>query len=97
MNFISGRFLKTGRINFYNFIFVLHIRKMGGGGSPGGIPYLRSIPVGLEGVMQSMLTSFRRHWSMSTELKKATDCGRSCIPNACAKILLQETEADDYS
>lgn len=29
MSFISGRFLK--RINFYNFIFVLHIRKTGGG------------------------------------------------------------------
>lgn len=42
--------------------------------------------------MQSMVTSFLRHWSMSTELKKATDCGRSCIPNACANILLWETK-----
>lgn len=41
--------------------------------SPGGRLYLRSKPVGLEGVTQSMLTSFLRHWSMSTELKKATD------------------------
>lgn len=50
--------------------------------SPGGRPYLRSTPVGLEGVTQSMVTSFLRHWSMSTELKKATDWGRSCMPNA---------------
>lgn len=42
--------------------------------------------------MQSMVTSFLRHWSMSTELKKATDCGRSCIPKACANILLWETK-----
>lgn len=61
--------------------------------SPGGRPYLRSRPVGLEGVAQSMLTSFLRHWSMSTELKKATDWGRSCMPNALANILLQETQA----
>lgn len=52
------------------------IKKQADGGvqnSPGGRPYLRSRPVGLEGVTQSMLTSFLRHWSMSTELKKATD------------------------
>lgn len=56
--------------------------------SPGGRLYLRSRPVGLEGVMQSMLTSFLRHWSMSTALKKATDWGRSCMPNAWANALL---------
>lgn len=72
------------------------IKKQADGGvqnSPGGRPYLRSRPVGLEGVTQSMLTSFLRHWSMSTELKKATDWGRSCMPNAWANILLQETQA----
>lgn len=62
--------------------------------SPGGRPYLRSRPVGLEGVTQSMVTSFLRHWSMSTALKKATDWGRSCIPNAWANILLPEAEQD---
>lgn len=59
--------------------------------SPAGRPYFRSRPVGLEGVTQSMLTSFLKHWSMSTELKKATDWGRSCMPNVWANIHLQET------
>lgn len=77
---------KCGLISINSYLCCT--RGRGGRGSPGGIPYLRSIPVGLEGVVQSMLTSFLRHWSMSTELKNATDCGRSCIPNACAKILL---------
>jgi len=31
------------------------------------------MPRGLEGVMQSMEASFRRHLSMSTQLKNATD------------------------
>lgn len=44
-----------------------------GSSSPWGIPYLLSIPVGLEGVLQSMVTSFLRHRSISTVLKKATD------------------------
>lgn len=61
--------------------------------SPDFRPYLLSRPVGLEGVTQSMVTSFLRHWSMSTELKNATDWGRSFMPNACANTLLQGTEA----
>lgn len=65
----------------------------GGQDSPGGRLYLRSRPVGLEGVTQSMVTSFLRHWSMSTALKKATDWGRSFKPNAWANTLLQETQA----
>lgn len=84
---------RTYRINFYfDYICAEHEGQRGKKSLPGGIPYLRSIPVGLEGVMQSMVTSFLRHWSTSTELKKATDCGRSCIPNACANILLWETK-----
>lgn len=63
--------------------------------SPCGRPYLLSRPAGLEGVTQSMVTSFLRHWSMSTALKKATDWGRSCMPNAWANTLLQETQAEN--
>lgn len=55
--------------------------KRAGVRSPWGIPYLLSIPVGLEGVLQSMVTSFLRHRSMSTALKKATDWGRSLRPS----------------
>ncbi len=41
---------------------------------PGGIPCPFSSPRGLDGVMQSILGSLRRTKSMSTALKKATDC-----------------------
>ena len=59
--------------------------------SPWGIPYRLSIPVGLEGVLQSMVTSFLRHWSISTVLKNATDWGRSFRPSLCANMHLKET------
>lgn len=45
--------------------------------SPRGMPYFFSMPVGFDGVTQFMVTSFLKHRSMSTALKKATDCGRS--------------------
>ena len=46
------------------------------------------IGVGLDGVTQSIETSFLNTWSISTSLKKAQDCGTSLIPNCSQNMAL---------